>query len=128
MLEDRIKVEIINDLISVEDTQSDRFIKAEARMEYGFRKKIENLRTPKKITSTGRGDNFTMELDEYDSRKDPDLLILAKQIVEWSSNKAITFTNIQQDKELGDLFDKVLLEVRKANNMAVKDEVEEKKD
>jgi hypothetical protein len=128
MAEERIKVEVINDVIIVEDTQSDRFIKAEARMEYGFRKKIENLRAPKKITSNGHGNNFTMELDEYDSRKDPDLLILAKQIVEWSSDKAITFTNIQQDKELGDLFDKVLLEVRKANNMAVKDEVEEKKD
>jgi len=128
MAEERIKVEVINDTIIVEDTQSDRFIKADARMEYGFRKKIENLRAPKKITSSGRGDNFTMELDEYDSRKDPDLLILAKQIVEWSADKAVTFANIQQDKELGDLFDKVLLEVRKANNMAVKDEVEEKKD
>lgn len=127
-MEDNIKVEIINDMIIVEDSESNRYIKADAKMSYGFRKKLENLRAPRKITSNGRGDNFTMELDDYDERKDPDLLILAKQITEWSNDKAVTFTNIKDNKELGDLFDKVLLEVRKANNMVVKDEEEEKND
>lgn len=128
MEDKRIKVDVVNDLIIVEDREDGRYIKAESKLSYGFRKKIENLRAPKKITSNGRGDNFTMELDDYDERKDPDLLILAKQITEWSNEQVVTFSNIKDDKNLGDLFDQVLLEVRKANNMAVQDEAEEKND
>lgn len=117
--------EIIKELL-VED--GDRFIKAKGKISYGLRRKLESLRSPKKIRVRQGSDEIMMETEDYDYKKDPDLQMLAKQIKEWSKDEKVSLRNIIDDEELGDLFDETVSELRRLNNMQLKNEEEEKND
>lgn len=120
----KVNYDEIDDIVTVED--GERFIKAKGKMGFGFKRLVENLRTPKKIKASKNSDEITMEMDDYDEKKDPDLRILARQVKEWSNKEKPTFTNIVNDENLGELLEKTATEIRKINNMALADEEEEK--
>lgn len=109
-------MEVINvdGIIRVED--GDRFVEGKAKMSYGYKRKIKNLQRPNKMRYKG-DDDIIMYMEDYDDKKDIDLNILSKQLTGWSRDDAITFNNIKEDEELGDLFDRFLEEVKEINNL-----------
>lgn len=104
----------IDGIIRVED--GDRFVEGKAKMSYGYKRKIKNLQRPNKMRYKG-DDDIIMYMEDYDDKKDIDLNILSKQLTGWSRDGAITFNNIKEDEELGDLFDRFLEEVKEINNL-----------
>ena len=95
-----------------------RFVKGKEKMSYGFKKKVKNLQRPNKMRYKG-DDDIIMDLPEYSTNKDPDVVILREMLTEWSKDESITFSNILNDEDLGDLFDEFLEKVREINNLKV---------
>lgn len=109
-----MEVTNIDGILRVED--GDRFVEGKAKMSYGYKRKIKNLQRPNKMRYKGE-DDIIMYMEDYDDKKDIDLNILNKQLTGWSRDDAITFNNIKEDEELGDLFDRFLEEVKEINNL-----------
>ena len=109
-----MEVTNVDGILRVED--GDRFVEGKAKMSYGYKRKMKNLQRPNKMRYKG-DDDIIMYMEDYDDKKDIDLNILNKQLTDWSRDDAITFSNIKEDEELGDLFDKFLEEVKEINNL-----------
>lgn len=103
------------DVIKFED--GDLYIEGKVKMSYGFKKRMQNIQRPSKMRYKGDED-IIMYMEDYDDRKDSDLLILKEQLTEWSKDESISFSSIKNDTELGNLFDKFLEKVKDINNLS----------
>lgn len=112
------------------EEDEERFITVIKPMRYGFRKNMENATRPEKVRAINQ-DDIEMTMPDYDPNKDPDILILAEQTVEWSKEEELPKNRskkkklIKEDYELGDLFDEALEFLKKFNNLQKKDVVVE---
>lgn len=95
----------------------DRFVKGKKKPNYGLKKKMKNLMRPNKMTVRGENEPVDMYLSDYELNKDLDLYILHKMLTNWSKNDKVTWSNILEDEDLGELFDKFAEEFKKINNL-----------
>jgi len=102
------------DVIKFEDNE--KYVEGKVKMSYGFKKKMANQQRPSKMRYKGDND-IIMYLDDYEPNQDIDLIILKKQLTDWSKDDSITLNNIMEDTELGDLFDQFLDKVKEINNL-----------
>lgn len=124
-----LQVEITENKIKVID--GDRFVEGKKTPNFGQKRKMKNFMTPKKMTVQGGADAedkpVTMELNDYSFKTDLDLYILDKMLTDWSKKEKLTWNNILEDEEIGDLMEKFAEEFKEINDLVKSKEKEEKK-
>lgn len=120
---EKLSVDVDAEFIIVED-ENGKFIKGKKRPSYGLKKQIENINKPEEARYKGKKD-VIVKFNEYDPKKDQDILILRKMLTEWSHDKEISGRNIVEEVELGPFFDKFVEEFKEINDIGQNDEDEE---
>jgi hypothetical protein len=110
-----LSVEIEDKFLIIRD--GDKFVKGKKKPNYGLKKKMKNLMRPNKMTVRGENEPVDMYLSDYELNKDLDLYILHKMLTDWSKDDKVTWGNILEDEDLGELLDKFAEEFKKINSL-----------
>jgi hypothetical protein len=112
---DELSIEVKDKFLIIRD--GDKFVKGKKKPNYGLKKKMKNLMRPNKMTVRGENEPVDMYLGDYELNKDLDLYILQKMLTDWSKGDKLSWSNILEDEELGELFDKFAEEFKKINGL-----------
>lgn len=112
---EELTVEIGDKFLIIRD--ENKFVKGKKKPNYGLKKKMKNLMRPNKMTVRGENEPVDMYLSDYELNKDLDLYILHKMLTDWSREDKVSWGNILEDEDLGELLDKFAEEFKKINEL-----------